>query len=172
MTTETWKPVIHDADYEVSDRGRVRLSGQKANMPLGLRPLTPSKAGYVPLMIAGTKRYVHRLVMEAFVGICPPGSECHHLNGNRSDNRLFNLRWVTPTENQRCRIGHGTHSQGRKNVHAKLTDGKVWMIRAMYASGMYLQRELAVVFGSDQPSMSRIILGNAWKHTLSKETSN
>jgi len=44
---------------------------------------------------------VHRAVLLAWVGPCPKGCQCDHLNGDNTDNRLENLQWVTPRENQR-----------------------------------------------------------------------
>ncbi len=44
---------------------------------------------------------VHHAVLLAWVGPCPEGYQCDHLNGNNVDNRLCNLQWVTPSENQR-----------------------------------------------------------------------
>ena len=43
--------------------------------------------------------YVHRLVLEAFVGPCPEGMECRHLEGDTANNALSNLAWGTPQEN-------------------------------------------------------------------------
>ena len=37
------------------------------------------------------RRYVHRLVLEAFVGPCPEGMVCRHLDGDRTNNRVENL---------------------------------------------------------------------------------
>lgn len=48
-------------------------------------------------------RLIHRLVLEAFVGPCPDGCEADHINRIRDDNRLENLRWVTPEENNKNR---------------------------------------------------------------------
>lgn len=42
---------------------------------------------------------VHRLVLEAFVGPCPPGYETNHGNGQKADNTLANLEYVTPSQN-------------------------------------------------------------------------
>lgn len=44
---------------------------------------------------------VHRLVLLAFVGPCPPGCEADHVNRDRSDNRLVNLRWLPMPANRR-----------------------------------------------------------------------
>ncbi len=49
---------------------------------------------------------VHRLVLEAFVGPCPEGMECRHLNGVRADCRLENLIWGTRAENVADRRKH------------------------------------------------------------------
>jgi hypothetical protein len=45
------------------------------------------------------RRRVHRLVLEAFVGPCPPGMLCCHGDNDPGNNRLTNLRWDTPTAN-------------------------------------------------------------------------
>jgi hypothetical protein len=52
-------------------------------------------------------RAVHCLVLEAFVGPCPPGMEaCHFPDPTRSNNNLSNLRWDTHTENMRDKYRH------------------------------------------------------------------
>lgn len=51
-------------------------------------------------------RFVHRLVLEAFVGPCPPGMQCRHLDGNSLNNRLSNLCWGTPKENLDDAVRH------------------------------------------------------------------
>jgi hypothetical protein len=53
---------------------------------------------------------VHRLVLEAFVGPCPPGFVCRHINGDPDDNRLENLSWGTISENAIDRSAHGRWS--------------------------------------------------------------
>lgn len=82
--------------YRVSDRGRVLSLKRKA--PAILKQKTVQHGGFsqVGLTIDGktTSMYVHRLVAAAFV----PNPEClpvvEHINGDNSDNRAENLRWV------------------------------------------------------------------------------
>lgn len=57
--------------------------------------------GYRTITYKGTEYPVHRLVLETFVGPCPDGFECDHINRKRDDNYVENLRWVSKTENQR-----------------------------------------------------------------------
>jgi hypothetical protein len=58
--------------------------------------------------------FVHRLVLEAFVGPMPPGAVSRHLNGDPTDNRIENLAYGSQSENQLDAIRHGTHSQASK----------------------------------------------------------
>lgn len=48
-------------------------------------------------------RLVHRLILTAHVGPCPPGMESLHEDDNGSHNALSNLRWGTRLENRRMR---------------------------------------------------------------------
>ena len=163
MNIETWVPVSRDASYEVSNLGRVRQITKKNGSGLGVRQTKRNSLGYVPMMINRKKVYVHRLVLNAFVGPCPAGHECHHINGNRSDNRLENLRWVTRKENQQHRVAHGTHNRGEHHPQVKLTPGKVRLIRAMYATGLYFQHDLGQLFGVWQSCIGRIVSRELWK---------
>jgi hypothetical protein len=54
------------------------------------------------------------MVLEAFVGPCPPGLECCHGNGVGTDNWVENLRWDTHTENVLDSVRHGTHNNVAK----------------------------------------------------------
>ena len=44
-------------------------------------------------------KYVHRLILETFVGPCPEDMECLHLDENKKNNNLENLKWGTHSEN-------------------------------------------------------------------------
>lgn len=58
-------------------------------------------AGYYQIRVLNQTVYVHTLVYEAFVGDIPKGHEIDHINTDRTDNRVGNLRIVTHTENMR-----------------------------------------------------------------------
>ena len=81
--------------------------------------------GYLSVKINGKAYYVHRLVLEAFVGPCPEGFECDHLDRNRRNNTLTNLRYCSRTDNNRNRRDNdrvdargGTHSyENRKRYY-------------------------------------------------------
>lgn len=113
-----WLPVVgFDGAYEVSDLGQVR-SVKTGRL---LKPARINSLGHlqVKLYRDGKQhgRLVHRLVLEAFKGPCPPGMEARHVQTNdTSDNRLGNLAWGTYTENELDKRAHGTSSLGRRKA--------------------------------------------------------
>jgi hypothetical protein len=124
--TEHWLPVVgYEGKYEIGDQGSVMsLLGRKP------RTLTPIRqhAGHLMVNLYGgdtvnrhgwTPRFVHHLVLEAFVGPCPDGHVCRHLNGDPADNRTANLAWGTHSENGLDSVVHGTNWQARKTRCAR-----------------------------------------------------
>lgn len=58
--------------------------------------------GYIQTYVSKTgKKYVHRIIWTMHNGDIPEGMQIDHLNGNRSDNRIENLRCASVTENRR-----------------------------------------------------------------------
>lgn len=96
---EKWKHVTGDYEYEVSTFGRVRKCG--SNKIHSVR----DKKGYltVDLYHNGqrvTKR-VHRLVADVFIPNPDDKPIINHIDGNKHNNNVNNLEWVTYTENSR-----------------------------------------------------------------------
>lgn len=96
---EEWKPVIYkgrDTGYKVSSLGRVKNCKERI-----LRGKISE--GYIKISLCeGKKVYAllsaHRMVLESFVGPCPEGMSVDHINRNKQDNRLINLRYATWSE--------------------------------------------------------------------------
>lgn len=123
---EEWRSAVGYVGYEVSNKGRVRSwrpCNRRALPPSEARVLRPTispSTGYASVEISlngvGVRRAVHRLVLEAFVGPCPPGMETRHVNdNNRTNNDLTNLAWGTKRENMEDQRLHGTLAIGLRN---------------------------------------------------------
>lgn len=94
-----WRPVVGwEGLYEVSNIGQVR--SVRTGLPLKSKL---DKYGYPHLGLRGKdKRYwvtVHRLVAFAFISKPEGKDHIDHIDGNKQNNCVSNLRWVTPKEN-------------------------------------------------------------------------
>jgi len=118
------------------------------------------------LMPGPTYRYVHRLILEAFVGPCPPGMVACHNDGDRSNNTPGNLRWDTVQSNLADKVRHGTQTRGECHPAAKVTAETVCVIRARYAAGGVLMRELAAEYSLSPGGVLAIIHRKVWKHLV------
>ena len=105
---EIWKPVLgYEGQYEVSDKGRIKSYRRHKEGQI-LRPGCMPQGHLSVALGRKNSQCVHKLVLNAFVGVAPDGYECLHANGNPADNRLENLRWGTRSENIRDAVRHGT----------------------------------------------------------------
>lgn len=128
VTCEEWRAIPgYVGLYEVSDLGRIRSLDRTMASAIGHtthrteQPISPARdsKGFPIVSLYGrdhTKRNarVHRLVLAAFVGPCPPGHEALHRNSRLDDNRLANLKWGTPAELGRVTVENGRHPNTRR----------------------------------------------------------
>lgn len=154
---EIWKAVVGHPGYEVSDRGRVRSPFR------GGRVLRSANASAYPRVeIHGRSCNVHKLVAEAFIGPRREGMQVRHLNGNKDDARLRNLRYGTPQENNADAEAHGTRVRGTRHPLARLTDRQVRSMRALWPR--VSQPWLAAKYGVDQATVWRVLHRKTWAH--------
>lgn len=106
---------------------------------------------------------VNRLILEAFVGPCPDGMECRHLDGVPLNNRRDNLEWNTHTENMRDRKRHGTDNTGERHPKAKLTEAMVREARLRASKG---ERVAAIAWslGASRIAIYGAVRRKTWKH--------
>jgi hypothetical protein len=108
---EIWSPVLscehrYKDRYEVSTFGRVRASAAariKGSKPGRILSYSYDDGGYPQVFLWKDYRQhtikIHRLVAEAFLGPRPPGAQVNHIDGDKTNNRIDNLEWVTNQEN-------------------------------------------------------------------------
>jgi hypothetical protein len=105
----------------------------------------------------------HIQVLRTFVGECPDGMECRHLDGTRDNNRLDNLVWGTPTQNAADRTSHGRSVRGSTVPNAKLHESDIPLILDMYAKGQRTQ-DIAPQFNVTNGAIWFVVKGIRWKH--------
>ena len=81
--------------------------------------------GYRQVGIATKIYHVHRLVVETFIGEIPDGMEVDHLDRDRSNNALDNLRIVTHSQNNR-NTSHNDRVDARGGTHWYENEKQYW----------------------------------------------
>lgn len=100
---EIWKTVVIDGvehpRYQVSNLGRVKCLNWNNTGKPRLCKLNKNSAGYLNVGIDRVKYLVHRLVAEAFIPNPNNKPEVDHVDTNRQNNCIFNMRFCTRKEN-------------------------------------------------------------------------
>lgn len=123
------REVPGNPEYFVTSFGQVWTTRRRVPVPREgsrvvitdtLRRLSESlRNGYISVRLNRRTYNINTLVLEAFTGPRPAGMETRHLDGNRKNNDIKNLRWGTPKENQADRIPHGTALRDEKGRYRK-----------------------------------------------------
>jgi hypothetical protein len=120
MTSE-WRSVFHGL-YEVSDIGEVRRAVDGVNTHAG-RNLKPCKSSH-GYMVVGlhcngkrSTEFVHRLVVQAFIGAIDKGLHVNHKDGIKTNNCVSNLEIVTPSENAQHATDMGLNKPPTKRLY-------------------------------------------------------
>lgn len=111
LKDEQWIDIYGIDGFEISNYGRVRNKNT-----LQLHKSSINGNGYQKVSIKSKNYPIHRLVLMSFNPIENPNDyQVDHINGNRTDNRLENLRWVSNEENTLLMINN------RKELNKELT---------------------------------------------------
>jgi len=158
---ERWfdHPLIDDREF--SNLGNVRHRWNKQVLKQQV-----NSNGYmgVNVKINGKGRrfaFVHRLLMEsamAYVGIGNYFYEINHIDGNKKNNNLNNLEWVTREENlehsRKNKLTYAVKGENHPNCKFKNTD--IDDMRELRALG-YSYTEIAKSYGTDRTRCSNLI---------------
>lgn len=157
-TPETWKDIPNCAGYQISDIGEIRSSRRAGSKRINfewkiLKHKIANKHHFVRLF--GKTRYIHTLMLEAFVGPRPNGEFGRHLDDNPDRNILSNLKWGTISDNQVDIMLNSIR------WNQKLDIPKVKKIRELINQGI-TGKEISKMFGVGKSQISRIKYRERW----------
>jgi hypothetical protein len=174
---EIWKDIPgYEGFYQASNYGNIKSLERNNGRGYRLKEkiLKPGIDNigrlHVNLLRYGIQKSyrVHRLVLMAFIGRCPDGMECMHLDDNPSNNNLENLRWGTHMENQRMIHDHGRANppdfRGGKSPLSKLTQDQVYRIRFLKGKVEYgYWTKLAKAIDISHSTIKNVLSGKTWR---------
>lgn len=173
-----WRQVPEWPQYEVSNDGQVRsLVGSgfaklKRKYPK-YRATYTGKDGYPRVTLFenshSTNRRtetwtLHRMVAMAFIPTDDLKLHVAHLDGNKQNNHVSNLKWCTRKENESHKVAHGTRASGVKNGHAVLCDKSIKAIRILAKDEKWSRKKISNLFQISQGHVSAIVLRKIWHH--------
>lgn len=109
--------------------------------------------GYVRVWCNGTLRMKHRLLYWLYHGQLP--DEVDHINGNRADNSIQNLRSVDRATNTKSKV---------PRTFKQLTEKEVHQLSRLIAAGQHTITDLAQRFGRSRAQIKAIMDKKCWSH--------
>ena len=159
---EEWRAVVgYEGKYEVSSFGNVRSSK-------GLLNGSVKRNGYKQVILCFQRPIkhinIHRLVAVAFIPNPDNKPQVNHIDGNKLNNNVTNLEWVTGSENSihSCHVlgkkQNPPHHKGERASRSKLTQEQADSIRNEYKT-VQNYAVLGRKYGVDYKTISNIVKG-------------
>lgn len=147
-------------DFSTGEIYSTRIRGFEGKKKLLSGCVMESGYRYYRLVYKAKKYFLrgHRIVVWAAGNDIPEGKQIDHIDRNKLNNSLKNLRIVTPKEN----IANSESRIGEKNPSSKLTEKQVVEIITYYCTGDYTQRDLAEMYGVGKSQIGNIVTGKSW----------
>lgn len=169
---EEWKDIVFDkkiAEYEkykISNYGRILNCKGKEEVLIKDSYIN----GYQTLPLKqrinkkSTSRYVHKLVAEHFLER-GDGVYVIHLNYDKLNNKVENLKWATKKEKEEHQFSNPEHkNRPRKRTYSKLTETQVKLIKRKIndPNRRTRMKMIAKQFGISEMQLYRIKSGENW----------
>lgn len=152
---EIWETVSSNEKYEVSNIGNVRRKGKFDNLKINYN----STGGYGRVSIGR----VHTLVAYTFLGERPNGLDINHIDGNKKNNSVSNLEYITRSENCKQACGKQMLRSFKREKHnrAKLKESDIPIINELIKNGIK-NKDIANTYNVDASLISHIKRGAKW----------
>jgi hypothetical protein len=182
---EEWRPVPEFEDYyEISNMGRVkskaifiRHDGNWSDehgyvKKIKTKNITMNRYGYLTSKLCKLGKCrrltVHRLVAKAFIPNPEGFTQVNHVDGNKENNVVTNLEWVSAARNiqhaYETGLMNSDHLQGSNHHNAKLTEEDVKTMRRIYNEGTVTIKALANKYNIGASTARDILTHRTWRN--------
>ena len=168
MSKEFWRNIEGYKElYQISNTGKVR-SFKNKNIIILKQRKNSRGYWYVNLCIDGKYKSitVHRLVALHFFDKSDRNETVNHIDGNKDNNCIFNLEWITRKENWEHAKRNNLLAMGEKNGKSKLKEKDVLEIRNLYKkskkSKKSTHRSLAKRYNVSKTCIGLILQRKRW----------
>ena len=163
---EEWRDIEgYEGLYQVSSCGRVK-SFQRGTIKILKPSLAYRYYSYLFVRLNKNKKravsLIHSLVCKTFVNNTDKKLWVDHADGNKFNNHVSNLRWVTPAENARYAVILGAKKSGEDNYLAQLTNQQARYVRENPQS--LTRKQLAEMFGVSEGLIKNVRNGKTYKN--------
>ncbi len=170
---EEWKIIEFDdkiskaEKFKISNHGRIiNCKGEKEKL---VNPTYINGYQNLPLKQEvnkkSTSRYVHKLMAEHFLEKKEGDQYVIHVNYDKKDNRLENLKWATKKEKEEHQFSNPEYKEASKRRrYSKLTEGRVRLIKKKIndPNRKTRMKMIAKQFGISEMQLYRIKSGENW----------
>lgn len=171
LSTEVHKKITNMKEviqeYSVTEDGRVY--SHKSNKYLSQR-IGPVGYMMVNLSIEGKCKTftVHRLVAKAFLPNPNNLEAVNHIDGNKVNNNVDNLEWVTNSQNAQhaFRTGLISPARGKDTLNGRYTNDEIKEIRRLYNEEHVSQYKLATMYGTTRAAIQQIVNRITYQHVI------
>jgi hypothetical protein len=188
---EIWKEINgFESYYLISNFGRVKLNLDKPNIAfrlsktkdvngllhIGKNGRKGDEYSCIKLTLNNKRKTyrIHRLVAETFIANLLNLPCVNHKDGDKMNNHVINLEWVTYKQNAEHAWKLGLYdnrkidNSGENNGRSILEASHVIKIRKLYENDNYSKKQLAEMFNTTVSNIYSIITYRNWKHIVEK----
>jgi len=164
--TEYWESLNgHEGSYSISNFGNIKSIHRNKLLKPYVNPEGYLKFHLTSSPYVSKLHSLHRLVALQFIPNPENKDTVDHIDGNKSNNSVINLQWMTTKEN--TVKGWVTNYKGRIGINAgmsKLNDIWVRDIKIMIMTEKYSAVIIAGIFGVTPATIHAIKRNETWKH--------
>jgi hypothetical protein len=157
---EIWKSIDgFEGLYEASSYGRVR----NVKSSFVLNPCDNGK-GYLSVTLHKDNKNntskLHRVIAKAFIPNPANLRDVNHIDGDKTNNHISNLEWLSPQDNHKHAKKSGLKATGERCAISKLNVDLVKEIRSL--KNTMSQRELAKKFSVSRGTIQAVLNNKTW----------